>query len=81
MHIRIYMVKVISLSEEAYSKLKAAKHGRSFSEAVVELLEGRKTKSIMEFAGIWANDNDYWEQYEKEIRKSRNQAKLREVRL
>jgi len=46
------MVKVISLSEEAYGKLKAYKYDKSFSEAILELLEGKgKKKDIMQFAG------------------------------
>ena len=78
-----YMVKVISLSDEAYMKLKTLKRGKSFSEIVVELVEDKgdgKRKSINEFVGIW-KDDDYWDNFKKEIRKLRTRAKLKEVRL
>jgi predicted CopG family antitoxin len=38
------MVKVISLSDEAYKRLKALKHGKSFSEVVIELTINKKKK-------------------------------------
>ena len=75
------MVKVISLSEDAYSKLKAIKGGRSFSEVVIEFTSGKKKRSILEFAGIWADDSEYWKNFEKEVRVSRDKAKLREVKF
>ena len=76
------MVKVVSLSNEAYRKLKAIKGDRSFSEIVVEIVDNRKEKkkSIMDFVGIWKEDSDYWENFKKEIRKSRDKAKLRDYK-
>lgn len=73
------MVKVISLSNDAYEKLKALKRGKSFSDVVIELITRKKRKNIMGFAGIWKDDADYWDNFKKEIRKSRNKARLREV--
>lgn len=76
------MVKVISLSDEAYGKLKALKRDGSFSEIVVELVDnkGKRKRSLAEFYGLWGDDR-YWENFKKEIRKSRNKAKLREVKF
>ena len=48
-----YMVKVISLSEDAYSKLKRAKNGRSFSETVLSLVEGKPEKKLIDYFGKW----------------------------
>lgn len=76
------MVKVISLSNDAYAKLKALKNGRSFSEVVVELVEcKKKKKDFMKFAGIFAKDKDEWEKRKKEIYKDREKFKLRDFKL
>ncbi|MEK6844581.1 MAG: antitoxin VapB family protein [Nanoarchaeota archaeon] len=78
------MVKVISLSNEAYIRLKTMKGNKSFSDIVVELVEekrGKRKKSIMEFVGLWKEDADYWENFKKKIRESRNKARLREVKF
>lgn len=77
------MVKVISLSNEAYEKLKKMKEDKSFSESIIELIENKKNekKNIMEFCGIWADDDKYWKNFKKEIRKNRNKMKLREVKF
>ena len=40
-----------------------------------------RRKSIMDFCGVWKDDSEYWENFEKEIRKSRNKAKMRKVEL
>jgi predicted CopG family antitoxin len=77
------MVKVISLSDDAYRKLRVLKRGKSFSELILELTENKrvKKKSIIEFLGIWAEDSEYWKNFKKEIRKSRDKAKMRELKL
>ena len=77
----ICMVKVISLSNEAYEKLKALKGGRSFSEVVIELSENRKKKSLADFYGIWKDNTDEWEKIKNKIYDDRKKFKLREVRL
>lgn len=75
------MVKVISLSNDAYEKLKAIKNGKSFSEVVVELVECRKKKrDIMKFAGIF-KDDDKWKKIMNDIEKDRRNFKLREVKF
>lgn len=74
------MVKVISLSNEAYARLAAIKHGKSFSEVVVELVDESKKKnkkSLMDFAGIWKDRNV--EKIKKMIEEDRKKAKMREV--
>jgi len=75
------MVKVISLSNEAYEKLKSLKGNKSFSEVVVEIVDDRKTKkrSIMNFAGIWKDDNE-WDAISKKIYEDRKKFKLREIK-
>ncbi len=76
------MVKVISLSNDAYEKLKAIKNGKSFSEVVVELVDSRKKKrDIMKFAGIFAKDKDEWEEIKNKIYEDRKKAKMREVKF
>jgi predicted CopG family antitoxin len=76
------MVKVISLSNEAYEKLKAIKNGKSFSEVVVELVECRKKekKDIMKFAGIFKEDEEWYGKM-KEILDNRKSIKMREVKF
>jgi|TARA_B100001971_G_C18196880_1_gene542037 predicted CopG family antitoxin len=75
------MVKVISLSNEAYEKLKAIKRDKSFSEVVVELVdtdkENRK-QNLMKFAGVFAKDADKWEKIKQDIYRDRENFKLRD---
>ena len=75
------MVKVISLSEDAYMKLKSIKNGRSFSETIVGLIEKpiSDKKNIMDFFGIWADDREELEKFEKRVEENRKKFKLREV--
>ena len=77
------MVKVVSLSDEIYGKLSAVKGDRSFSELINCLLERKNSrkKSLADFYGAWAEDSEYWENFKKKIRKSRNETKLREVKF
>ena len=75
------MVKVISLSNEAYEKLKSIKRDRSFSEIVVELIEKKKKKNIMDFFGIWANRKEEIKEMKKMIESDRRKFKLREIKL
>ena len=76
------MVKVISLSNDAYEKLKSIKNEKSFSEVVVELIECKKKnkKNIMKFAGIFKNDKE-WEKIMKDTENDRKNFKLREVKF
>jgi predicted CopG family antitoxin len=76
------MVKVISLSNDAYEKLKSIKNEKSFSEVVVELVECKKKnkKNIMKFAGIFKDDKE-WEKIMKDTENDRKNFKLREVKF
>ncbi len=75
------MVKVVSLSNEAYEKLKRIKNGKSFSEIVVELVECKnKKKDFMKFAGIFKDDLE-WEKNMEEVLKDRKNFKLRDVKI
>ena len=76
------MVKVISLSNEAYGRLKARKrNGMSFSDVVIELVErGKNKKDIMKFAGAFARDDD-WKKTMDTILENRRKIKMREVKL
>ena len=78
MHMCIYMTKVISLSDEAYVRMKAWKReGESFSDVVVRMEGGRRPLS--DFAGIWKDiDTD---SMKKEIAESRKRFRTREVRF
>lgn len=73
------MVKVISLSDDAYTKLKSLKRDRSFSEVVVELTESKKKKNIMDFCGIWSSSRKEVDKMKKMIEKDRKKFKLRGV--
>ena len=75
------MTKVVSLSDEAYRTLKILKGMKSFSEIVLEMARERasKRRNIMEFAGIWEDNADEWEQIKNKIYEDRKKAKTREV--
>jgi len=76
------MVKVISLSNEAYGKLKAIKGDRSFSEVVVQITEQKARKrNLMDFFGIWADRADEWKEIEKKIYGDRKKFKLRTYKI
>lgn len=76
------MVKVISLSNEAYEKLKALKDGKSFSDVVVELTENKgKVRDLSRFAGAFKDNADEWEKIKKKIYEDRKKFKLRGVKF
>jgi predicted CopG family antitoxin len=78
MHIAVSMTKVISLSNEAYQKLKNSKKpGESFSDVVLRVVGEKKKKSLLEFAGTWEGD-DIDEVFSRVLR-DREQAKSRET--
>lgn len=75
------MVKVISLSEEAYARLKGNKGDKSFSEVVIEFVPERRKRNIMEFAGIFKENAEEWKEIEKKIYEDRKKFKLRTYKL
>jgi predicted CopG family antitoxin len=65
------MVKMVSLSNKAYSELKVAKNkDESFSDVILRLLESH-TKDIKKFAGILKNDTEELDWIEERIAEDR----------
>ena len=76
------MYKTISLSDEAYRRLMTIKGEKTFSEVIIELMGVEKKKrNIMEFVGIWKDDSEYWDNFEKEVYADRKRVKLRDINL
>ena len=75
------MVKVISLSEEAYARLKGNKGDKSFSEVVIEFVPEKKKRNIMEFAGALKHRSDEWKKIGKKINEDRKKFKLRTYKI
>lgn len=75
------MVKVISLSNEAYEKLKSIKGEKSFSEVVIDLSVSRPNKNIAEFCGVLKNSADEWESIKNKLYEDRKKFRLKEVKI
>ena len=75
------MVKVISLSEAAYARLKGNKGSKSFSEVVIEFVPEKRKRDIMEFAGAFKENAEEWRESEKKIYEDRKRFKLRTYKL
>jgi len=73
------MVKVISLSDEAYEKLSMIKQDNSFSEVVINLVESRKKNSWRDFVGVWSGKEG--NRIKQEILTNRKKQKMREVKF
>ena len=63
------MTKVISISDEAYGRLKKLKDEMSFSEVIVELTIEKSENNLMKFAGTLTNEEA--EKIKKEIYEER----------
>ena len=50
------MTKIISLSDEAYERLRKIKNESSFSEIIIELTFERSKDNLMKFAGTLTNE-------------------------
>ncbi|MBI2672192.1 antitoxin VapB family protein [Candidatus Woesearchaeota archaeon] len=49
------MTKVISLSNEAYERIKSVKRsGESFSDVIIKLIGKTKKKPLSDFLGKWS---------------------------
>ncbi len=69
--------KTISITEEAYERLKARKeHNESFSDVIVKIT---KKGNIMDFAGMLTDKEA--DELEKNIRKSREMSRERMERI
>ena len=74
------MMRVISLSDDAYDRLKELKNeGESFSKVVNRLASSVKKKSILDFAGKWPGGTEELDRIEKIIYEDRKRFKLRKV--
>ena len=66
--------KTVSLSEEAYEKLKRVKKdGESFSQVILRLIDRKTNLNILDFAGAFEESSEEWETIEKEIYKRRKE--------
>jgi len=73
------MVKMVSLSDEAYFALASLKNaGESFSKVILKLYgsSGKKSANIMSFAGIWSDNPEMDSIFEKVLE---NRGKRRGV--
>jgi len=50
------MTKIVSLSDEAYERLKKMKNERSFSEIIIELTFEKTKDNLMKFAGALSKE-------------------------
>ncbi len=76
------MTRVISLSDEAYGKLKELKNeGESFSEVVKRVVPSAKKKDIMDLWGKWPGGKEELDRIEKMIYEDRKKFKLRAVKF
>jgi len=71
------MVKVISLSEEAYGKLSIIKRNLSFSKVIISLIEEKNKKSLRDFAGVWSEGEG--EKFKAFVNENRRKQKMRSV--
>jgi predicted CopG family antitoxin len=77
------MVKVVSLSNEAYFRLNALKGDKSFSELVLEIIDKKRKnkKSLNDFFGIWAGRDKEIDTIKKLIEEDRKNFRLKGVKL
>ena len=74
------MVKVISLANDAYAELKVLKkEDDSFSDVVRRLVKKEKKADIMDFFGIWSDDEADF--FMKTVKEGRKRARGREARF
>jgi len=71
------MVKVISLSDEAYTKLKSLKRDLSFSQIVLKLIEDKTKKRAKDFYGLISKEDGA--KWMKEVKRNRQSQKVRKV--
>jgi len=71
------MVKVISLSDEAYGKLSIIKRNLSFSKVIISLIEEKNKKSLRDFAGVWSEGEGA--KFKAFVNKNRKKQKMRSV--
>ena len=80
MHIHMHMAKNVALSNNAYSTLEKMKRGdESFSDVVMRLANKEARPNIMDFAGIWKDDNEIEKIFDK-ILKDRHKVYRRQFK-
>jgi len=73
------MTKIISLSDEAYARLKAMKGDKkSFTRVVLELTRRDAPMPLSAYAGIWKDRDDLQEIFDK-ILEERHKPDNREI--
>lgn len=77
----IKMTKIISVTDEAYERLRKLKQGESFSKTIMRLTSKEKHKSLLDFAGAWKGDKKEMDKIFKGIAESRKHAKMKDVQL
>ena len=66
------MVKIISLSDEAYKELKMMKReGESFSKVVKRVVAKENTRTFLELAGAWKKDKEIGKIFKKVLEERR----------
>ena len=66
--------KTVSLSEEAYEKLRRVKKkGESFSQVILRLIDRKSNLHILDFAGAFEEGSEEWETIENEIYERRTE--------
>jgi len=75
--------KTISLNEKAYKILKSLKKkNESYSELVIRLLSTQESTfndPLLEYAGIFSEDDDLWDEIEKIIKQHRENHLINEI--
>ena len=81
MYVLLFMTKIISIADDAYDALKTLKGKKdSFTDVIRRLSTKGKKRTIMDFAGMW-KDNDEFDKIFSKIGKDRSKFKLREVQF
>ncbi len=66
--------KNVSLTQEAYEKLKALKkESESFSQLILRLIAKKEKQDIKDFAGAFEENSEEWEKIEKELYERRKE--------
>lgn len=73
------MVKVISLSNEAYEKLERIKENMSFSELIVNLIKEKEKRKIEDFVGVWSDEEG--KKIKEKISENRKKQKIKKADL
>ena len=74
----ICMVKVISLSDNAYAEMKSSKRAdESFSDVALRLIHSAKKQSLDSFFGRWPGSSDELDKIKETLRNERAKFKTR----